>query len=736
MAIPQLCFCFNCEKNAVTSQKLSDFRYADDYLCCMNFNIRAICFVLMLLPLGGARAATIDKAFKALQQFNYFEAKTLFEKSMKKEPSAANYGLALIYFRKDNPFHNLDSAFNTIVRSEAAYSGMKEKTKEKLKVYQFDYLAIAALRNDISRTFFAIELQHPTEAGMHAYQKKHEWAQERFTAIHLRDSIALKTAEATGKSSGYVTFLEKYPESEYAASAWKEFYRLQYQEATATETLTAYLSFEKMYPNSPYVANAQDQVYFITTKVNTVETFAAFIRTYPNNRNVDEAWRRLYQLYMYDYSPERVEAFQKEYPNYPFKEELQRDKELAGSVIIPYKNESLFGWMTLEGKPVIPAEYESVGFFRDGLAWVEKNGRYGYVNKANELVIDFRYTGANDFEKGRAIVEIDDKYGIIDRSGELIFPVVYNDLGQFSEDLIYAQKDSLYGYIDQQGFQRIKPEFTEAFSFAGGRAKVKVGELDAFIDPYGSYMVPPLYEEVEFFNDSILTFTDGEFMGLMNRRGQIIAQPVYEAIAPLANDRSLFIKDDKVGYFNGKGAEAIPAQFDAFPNVQDGAFKGNYAKAQKAGKSGIIDRSGKPVVPFQYTSLGDVGTLIAFEKAGKWGYIDLTNKVVLPAAYERAETFSDGLGIVTSLTLQGAINAKGQVVIPLQHTEVKKLDKTHYLVSRGAKYGIYSDKGEVLVPMEYGQIRKVQDDFLLLTQGSDIHYFHLPDNRLIKPLAE
>jgi hypothetical protein len=217
----------------------------------MNFNIRAICFLLMLMPLGNARAASIDKAFKALQQFNYFEAKSLFEKSLKKEPSAANYGLALIYFRTDNPFHNLDSAYIKIVRSEAAYSAMKEKTKEKLKAYQFDYLAISALRSDISKTFFAIELKNPTEAGMDAYQKKHEWAQERFTAIHMRDSIALKTAEDTGKSSGYTAFMTKYPESEYFSRAQKEFYRLQYKEATAAETLTSYLTFEKTYPNSP-----------------------------------------------------------------------------------------------------------------------------------------------------------------------------------------------------------------------------------------------------------------------------------------------------------------------------------------------------------------------------------------------------------------------------------------------------------------------------------------------------
>src|SRR3989338_440127 len=164
-----------------------------------------------------------------------------------------------------------------------------------------------------------------------------------------------------------------------------------------------------------------------------------------------------------------------------------------------------------------------------------------------------------------------------------------------------------------------------------------------------------------------------------------------------------------------------------------GLVVGNYATVLKGDKFGLIDRAGKVIIPFQYTNMGDVGTLIAVQKGGKWGYVDLTNKMLIQPTYEYAETFVDGLGIVELLTLQGAINAKGQVVIPLEHTEVKRLDKGHYLVSRGSKYGVYSDKGELLVPMEYGQIRKVQGDFLLLSKGAEMHYLYLPENRLIQP---
>jgi TPR repeat protein len=58
--------------------------------------------------------------------FDYFQAKKLFQKSLKKDTSPAAYGLAQIYFRKDNPFHSLDSAYK--------YIGIAKSTREKVKL--------------------------------------------------------------------------------------------------------------------------------------------------------------------------------------------------------------------------------------------------------------------------------------------------------------------------------------------------------------------------------------------------------------------------------------------------------------------------------------------------------------------------------------------------------------------------------------------------------------------------
>ncbi|MNJ90786.1 KWG Leptospira [compost metagenome] len=696
-----------------------------------------ILVLFLFFALNKAQAGSIDDGFKALEQFNYFEAKKQFEKSLKSNESAANYGLALIYYRKDNPFHQLDSAHVKIVRSEKAYSLTKEKQKIYLKKYHFDYLAIEKLRQEISTALFFVVQKNPSEEAYHQFQKNNDWSTERFKAIYSRDSIAYQKAKQVNTSDAFDQFLKKYPESDFQKEGLNNFYRLQYKENTEGKTVAAFLGFEKQFPSNPYIADAQDQVYHLSTTGNRVQDYKVFIKTYPKNRNVENAWRKLYQLYMAEYSLERLESFLKEFPEYPYMSEIKKDRELSMQQIIPYKKEGKFGWMDLNGKIIIPAQYSTVGFFKEGLAWAEKSGKYGFVNKANETIIPFKFTSCNDFDKGRAIVQVDELFGIIDRSGSYIIEPQYKDIGQFSEGLIYAVKDSLYGYFDGLGYPRIPEQYDEAFSFSGGMAKVTYKGLEGYIDEYGSFKVKPLYESINLFGDSLIVIEGDESAKLANFQGDELKTIPIEEIGTLVSERALVISLDKIGYLSKNGQTAIPATFDYYTNAKtEGEFVGLYAKVSKANKFGIIDRFGKPVIPFTYSKLGGVSNLIAFEKAGKWGYIDIQNKIVIPAMYETAESFKSGLGVVQMLTLKGAVNAKGETVIPVEHTTIKPLDESHFIVSLGAFYGIYTNKGKLVVPMEYINVRKVQDDFYILTKGTELHYFYVPENKLIKPVFE
>ena len=55
--------------------------------------------------------------------------------------------------------------------------------------------------------------------------------------------------------------------------------------------------------------------------------------------------------------------------------------------------------------------------FYEGMLRVEKNKKYGFVNKAKELVIPIKYDAANSFSEGLALVELRNKRFYIDKTG-------------------------------------------------------------------------------------------------------------------------------------------------------------------------------------------------------------------------------------------------------------------------------------------------------------------------------
>jgi hypothetical protein len=682
-------------------------------------------------------AATIDKAFERLKVLNYFEAKALFEKSLKKQRSAASFGLATIYYRTDNPYHNLDSAYKYVLIAEQTYGTQSEKNKEKFKNYGFDYLITVELRRKISTEFYKIAVKNNDEEGFQNFLDLHPWAIERHDAIKKRDSIAYLEARKVNSSVAFENFLLKYPDSEYSKFVWEDFYLKQYQEKTKKGTVSEFLSFIENHPKNPYKKDAEDRVFEIQTSPNTIESYKTFITSFPQNRNSETAWRKLYQLYMFDYSTTRIEQFKKEFPNYPFKGELDNEMMLVKQNLIPYKDGTLFGFMDYFGNIIYKAQYESLSFFKEGLSLAAKNGKYGYVDKSNKVVIPFIFDAGSDFEEGRAIVEKNNKMGIIDRTGMLLFEIEFEDIGQFSDGLIYGKRDSLYAYYDKFGHQRIPERFDEAFSFSGGYAKVQVKNKQAYIDTYGNFIVPPVYEEISFFTDTLFVFSNDDLYGIMDKAGEIILQAEFEQIGQLSSNRAICVKDDLIGYLNEKGELIIPPTFETFPNyLSISQFKENHAKVKLKDKFGIIDLSGKFVVPAVNSSLGDVSKWVAFSKGKLWGYVDLNNKIIVSPMYEAAESFQGDFALAELMAQKGIINKEGSWVIRPEYSEIKKIGKDMFLVSKGANYGILSSEGLTLVDLNYQQIRQLQSNLIVLINSENLDYYLIDEAkseaRLIK----
>ena len=71
------------------------------------------------------------------------------------------------------------------------------------------------------------------------------------------------------------------------------------------------------------------------------------------------------------------------------------------------------------------SNYDEAGNLSEGLAWVRKNGKYGYVDQTGRLVIDTLFTYASDFRCERAYVAKGSRQGVIKvASPDDRFPII------------------------------------------------------------------------------------------------------------------------------------------------------------------------------------------------------------------------------------------------------------------------------------------------------------------------
>lgn len=112
-----------------------------------------------------------------------------------------------------------------------------------------------------------------------------------------------------------------------------------------------------------------------------------------------------------------------------------------------------FGFINNKGKTEIPFKFadqtlvalESGGGFHEGLAAIGIDrpnyvyaGDIGYINKKGDFVIAPQYKRASAFFCGVAVVEKDEKYGAINKKGEVIVPMKYNNGDIIEKDSIIS----------------------------------------------------------------------------------------------------------------------------------------------------------------------------------------------------------------------------------------------------------------------------------------------------------
>ena len=77
--------------------------------------------------------------------------------------------------------------------------------------------------------------------------------------------------------------------------------------------------------------------------------------------------------------------------------------------------------MNPELSEIISKKYDDAGSFSEGLAAVEINGKWGFIDHTGKEIIPLKYDDAGSFSEGLAPVKLDGKWGQIDKNGNEYF---------------------------------------------------------------------------------------------------------------------------------------------------------------------------------------------------------------------------------------------------------------------------------------------------------------------------
>ena len=135
----------------------------------------------------------------------------------------------------------------------------------------------------------------------------------------------------------------------------------------------------------------------------------------------------------------------------------------------------------VDGKPASNETYQNALPFHEGLAAVEKHGKWGFIDETGNLVAAFRFAEARSFSGGLARVRLTDEgsWAFINRSGKMAIAPWFEYADDFGEGLaLVGNSDDGFWYIRPDGSEAFPNRFILASRFFKGLAHVKLLDPD------------------------------------------------------------------------------------------------------------------------------------------------------------------------------------------------------------------------------------------------------------------
>jgi hypothetical protein len=674
----------------------------------------------------------ISEGYQALSIFDYFKAKELFYKSLSKNPAQSSFGLAIIYYRNDNPFSNIDSSAKYI---SICKSNFKDTVTHSL--YHINRQTINELAINIgSKGYAKYGNQNSVEMFNYFLSNFYFSDSTLLTQTYLkRDALQLSRALATQSSDSVAQFLLKYPQSYLYQKAKKLFFDYQFTESTQDKSVQQYQLFIKNFPTNPNIALAETNLFNLIQPLHSSDSIYNFIKKYSTTLTKETAWKLLYSTSVKSYNKDELTNFLTKYPEYPFNETILKEISLTQNILIPLKDlNDNYGFIDTLGNWKITPQFDDASAFSEGFASVCKNDSCFYINKEGNKIFDYYFEETEDYKNGIAIVKKENIYFLINRSGQLISKG-YQDINEVSEKLFVCKSNNLYGAINLKGEIIIPFIYTKLGNFKNNYAYYLSAQ-------YGLVDITnkALQAQWEWISDvdsnSIAVVKKNSKFGLITINESIILPTEYDYITHCQNEIYLIVKNNLYGFYNIKEKCFVTSVDNDYNSSFEPNYysNGKYFKLIKDDEVALVDANGRYSINFgTYSNLFFAKCdIIRIQKNNKYGYVDRKLKPVTKVEYDKASDYINDIAITSKENTTYLIDKTGKPIYTLKNGEIEIIENSLLKVKLNELVGLLNKDGKPLLNPEFESITLLYNQLYACIKNNDLYLFNLRTKSLKK----
>lgn len=399
---------------------------------------------------------------------------------------------------------------------------------------------------------------------------------------------------------------------------------------------------------------------------------------------------------------------------------------------------SLFGCINKLGEVQIPFIYDWISPFNNYHTTVAcLKGQIVFINKYGEIAFENVYCSIDAFRGNGnlCIVGKDGKMGVINEFGECLIPISFDDIKYIYQGDIQGYivtqngKKGVYGY---DGTIRIPAIYDELERCGKGMVLATKDSKQCVFKDTGEIVIPMMYDSIKYddwFLHGFILSNDGK-MGFYDLKGSEIIPIQYDDIQNICRGHLLVTKDNKQGVFAENGNCIIEIKYDKCENTFcQTAY--DYYIVTLNDKMGLIDDNGNSILAVEYERIKDLeGYLKLIYYKGRWHIYDVRQKMFRKNS--QFHDYSEGWGrqIITELnihqehtTIYGLYDYdKGYLFLRTGDIIQKASNGRCYTVSKNGKKGLIDNKGKWIYDTIYDDIDVRKEVIVAKLNGNIVIY--------------